>query len=171
MTGVGPGGPKGLREPEPIRSPDASHQQLRAAIVLIRDRLSLHRTPAIRSTIAARRRLRVYRPPACAPELNPAERVRSTRKGDLVSLAAHTAGEPAAAVGNPLTHMRYRILLIDGYLTGTGLPPPLPNRPWSHKVSGGRSSFCGRCRAAQRRQTDTTATAWSMLRRGSQRVV
>ncbi|URM89298.1 hypothetical protein LUW75_03925 [Streptomyces sp. MRC013] len=129
MTGLGPGGPKGLREPEPIRSPDASHQQLRAAIVLIRDRLSRRRTPAIRSTIAARRRLRVYRPPACAPGLDPAEKVRSTRKGDLVDLAAHTADEPAAAVGNPLTHMRYRTLLVDGYPTGTGLPPPLPNRP------------------------------------------
>ncbi|MFF3454658.1 transposase [Streptomyces sp. NPDC002730] len=48
------GEPKGFREPELIRLLNAAHQQLRAPIVLIWDRLSLHRTPAIRSAIAAR---------------------------------------------------------------------------------------------------------------------
>ncbi|MFI6769495.1 hypothetical protein [Streptomyces sp. NPDC050355] len=46
--------PKGFLEPELIRLLDAAHQRLRAPIVLIWDRLSLHRIPAIRSAIAAR---------------------------------------------------------------------------------------------------------------------
>ncbi len=54
---------------------DAAHQQLRAPIVLIRDLLSLHRTPAIRSAIAARRPLLAYQLPAYATELNPVEKV------------------------------------------------------------------------------------------------
>ncbi|MBL1109094.1 hypothetical protein JK361_31675 [Streptomyces sp. 5-8] len=54
---------------------DAAHQQLRAPIALIWDRrLSLRRTPAIRSAIAARCLLRVFRLPAYALELNPSRR-------------------------------------------------------------------------------------------------
>lgn len=53
---------------------DAAHQQ-RAPIVLIWERLSLPRTPAIRSAIATRCCLRVYQLPVNAPELNPVEKV------------------------------------------------------------------------------------------------
>jgi hypothetical protein len=58
------GQPKSFREPELIRRLDAAHQQLKAPIVLIWDRLSLHKTPAIRAAIAARpwQRATNYRP-------------------------------------------------------------------------------------------------------------
>ena len=105
---------------------DTAHQQLQAPIVLIWDRLSLHKTPAIRSAIAARAWLRVYELPAYAPELNPVEKVWSTMKGSLANLAVRTATELTAAVKNRLNRMQYRTGLIDGYFTGTGLPPPTP---------------------------------------------
>jgi putative transposase len=123
------GEPKGFREPELIRLLDAAHQQLQAPIVLVWDRLSLHKTPTIRAAIAARPWLRVYLLPAYAPELNPVEKVWSTMKGSLANLAVRTATDLAAAVKNRLKRMQYRTRLIDGYLTGTGLSPPAPARP------------------------------------------
>lgn len=120
---------KGFREPELIRLLDAAHQQLQAPIVLVWDRLSLHKTPTIRAAIAARSWLRVYVLPAYAPELNPVEKVWSTMKGSLANLAVRTATELTAAVKNRLNRMQYRTGLIDGYFTGTGLPPPTPARP------------------------------------------
>ncbi|MFD1371052.1 transposase [Actinoplanes sichuanensis] len=65
------GDPKGFRTPDLIRLLDAAHQQLKAPIVLVWDGLSAHRTPAMRAATAARNWLRVYQPPAYAPELKP----------------------------------------------------------------------------------------------------
>jgi putative transposase len=48
--------------------------------VLVWDRLSLHKTPAIRAAITARTWLRVYELPAYAAELNPVEKVWSKMK-------------------------------------------------------------------------------------------
>lgn len=50
-------------------------------------------------------------------------------KGSPANLAARTASELTAPVKNHLKRMQYRTLLIDGYLTGTGLSPPSPTRP------------------------------------------
>jgi hypothetical protein len=50
-------------------------------------------------------------------------------KGSLANLAVRTATELAAAVKNRLKRMQYRIGLVDGYFTGTGLSPPTPTRP------------------------------------------
>jgi putative transposase len=50
-------------------------------------------------------------------------------EGSLANLAARTAAELATAVKNRLKRMQYRTGLIDGYFTGTGLPPPTPARP------------------------------------------
>jgi hypothetical protein len=60
---------KGFRQPELIALLDAAHQPLQGADMLIQDRLSLHKTPAIRAAIARRPWLRVYELPAYAPEL------------------------------------------------------------------------------------------------------
>ena len=123
------GQPKGFREPDLVRLLDAAHQQLKAPIVLVWDRLSLHKTPAIRAAIAARPWLRVYLLPAYAPELNPVEKVWSTMKGSLANLAVRSATDLASAVKNRLNRMQYRSGLIDGFFTGTGLSPPTPTRP------------------------------------------
>lgn len=88
--------PKGFREPDLIRLLDTAHQQLQAPVVLVWDRLSLHKTPAIRAAFAARAWLRVYELPAYAPELNPVEKVWSTMKSSLANLAVHTATGLAA---------------------------------------------------------------------------
>lgn len=92
-----------------------------------------HRTadvdpPPIRAAIAARSWFRVYQLPAYAPELNPVEKVWSTMKGSLASLAVRNANELSAAVENHLKRVLSHTGLIDGYLTGTGPSPPAPDR-------------------------------------------
>jgi hypothetical protein len=123
------GQPKGFREPDFIRLLDAAHHQLQAPIVLIWDGLSSHKSPPIRAAVAARPWLRVYQLPAYAPELNPVEKVWSAMKRSLANHGLRTATDLAAAVKNRLNRMQYRPSLIDGYFTGTGLPPPTPTGP------------------------------------------
>ena len=123
------GEPKGFREPGLISLLDAAHQQLSGPIVLIWDRLSLHKTPKIRAAFARRRWLRVYELPAYAPELNPVEKVWSTMKRSLANHGLRTAKALAAAVKNRLKRMQYRPGLVDGYLAGTGLSPPALAKP------------------------------------------
>jgi DDE superfamily endonuclease len=123
------GEPKGFREPDLISLLDAAHQQLSGPIVLIWDRLSLHKTPTIRAAFARRRWLRVYELPAYAPELNPVEKVWSTMKRSLANHSLRAAATLHAAVKNRLKRMQYRHDLVNGYLTGTGLSPPTPIRP------------------------------------------
>lgn len=123
------GEPKGCRESDLIGMLDAAHQQLQGPIVLVWDRLSLHKTPTIRAAFARRPWLRVYELPAYAPELNPVEKVWSTMKRSMANHAVRTATALAAAVKNRLKRMQYRHDLVDGYLAGTGLSPPTPARP------------------------------------------
>jgi transposase len=97
--------------------------------VLVWDGLSAHKSPPIRAAVAARPWLRVYQLPSYAPELNPVEKVWSAMKHSLANHGVRTATGLAAAVKNRLKRMQYRPGLIDGYFTGTGLPPPAPVRP------------------------------------------
>lgn len=120
------GEPKGFREPDLARLLDAAHQQLGGPIILIWDGLNTHKSTLMRALIATRPWLRVYRLPAYAPELNPAERVWSALKRSLANLAARTATALARAVKNRLKRMQYRHGLIDGYFAATGLSPPKP---------------------------------------------
>ncbi|MEV0897205.1 transposase [Actinoplanes sp. NPDC049802] len=120
---------KGFREPQLIGLLDAAHQQLQGPIVLIWDRLSQHKTPAIRAAIARRSWLRVYELPSYAPELDPVEKVWSTLKRSMANHAVRTATTLAAAVKTRLKRMQYRHDLVDGYLASTGLSPPAPARP------------------------------------------
>ncbi|MEV6848501.1 transposase [Actinoplanes sp. NPDC051411] len=91
--------------------------------MLVRDRLSLHKTPTTRAAIAARPWPRVYELPAYAPELNPVDNVWPTIKGSLANLAVN---DLTTAVKNRLKRMQYRTAPIDGYFTATALPPPAP---------------------------------------------
>lgn len=120
---------KGFREPDFIALLDAAHQQLRAPIVLVWDRLSTHKSPPIRAAVTARPWLRVYLLPSYAPELNPVEKVWSSMKRSLSNHCVNTANDLAVAVKNRLNRMQYRTGLIDAYFTGTGLSPPAPSRP------------------------------------------
>jgi len=123
------GEPKGFREADFARLLDAAHQQLGGPIVVVWDGLNTHKSTLMRTLIATRPWLRVYRLPAYAPELNPAEKVWSALKRSLANLATRTATALAHAVKNRLKRMQYRHQLVDGYFAATGLSPPNPARP------------------------------------------
>jgi DDE superfamily endonuclease len=66
----------------------AAHRQLPGGVVvLVWDNLNVHPGPELRAFIAARARLRVFRLPAYAPDLNPVG-------GHLVGAQARRAGQP-----------------------------------------------------------------------------
>ncbi|TWP42235.1 IS630 family transposase, partial [Lentzea tibetensis] len=86
--------------------------------------LQVHVSAAMRVLIAARPWLRVYTLPSYAPELNPVETVWSHLKRSLANLAAGNITHLAGLAKNRLKKMQYTDGLIDGFLKGTGLPPP-----------------------------------------------
>ena len=76
----------------------------------------------MRELLAARKRwLTVFRPPAYAPDLNPAEGVWANVKIGLGNLAAHTVDALADLTRARLKKMRYRTDLLDGVIAETGL--------------------------------------------------
>jgi putative transposase len=71
---------------------------------------------------AARERwLTVFRLPAYAPDLNPAEGVWANLKNDLGNLAACTVDALADLTRTRLKKMQYRPDLLDGFIAETGL--------------------------------------------------
>ena len=118
------GEPKGFREADFAALLDAAHQQLGTLIILIWDNLGGHTSAAMRRLIASRAWLRVYRLPAYAPELNPAEGVWSSLKRGLANLVRGTITDLNQLVKTRLKRMQYVPGLIDGFFAGTGLSPP-----------------------------------------------
>lgn len=114
-------GRKGFREKDFAALPDAAHQQLGGPIVLVRDNSTQHVDAAMRSLIATRSWLTVYRLPPYAPDLNPVEGVWSHLKRSLGNLAAHSTDHLAALVKSRLKQMQYRPALLDGFVAETGL--------------------------------------------------
>jgi putative transposase len=112
---------KGFREPDLARLLDAAHQQLGGPLVLVWDNATAHTDRAMRELIATRSWLTVFRLPAYAPDLNPAEGVWAHLKKSLANLAPHTTDQLAAAARTRLKKMQYRHGLIDGFIAETGL--------------------------------------------------
>ncbi len=98
-------------------------ERLWVPIVLMWDRLTAHKSAAMRRLIATRPWLRVYPLPAYTPELNPVEKVWSAMKRSLAR-PARTA--PAQAVKNRLKPMKYRDGLIRRLLR---FHRPIPTSP------------------------------------------
>ena len=67
------------------------------------------------------RPLRIYRLPAYAPDLNPAEGIWSLLKRAMVNFAAADLDGLVRIVKRKLKKIQYRPHLIDGCLAGTGL--------------------------------------------------
>ncbi len=112
---------RSLSEADYIALLDAVHQQLRAPIVLVWDRLNTHRSAAIRRMIATRPWLRVFLLPAYAPDLNPVEAVWSHVKRSLANLTAGSFTRLETLVRNRLKSLQYRSGILDGFIAGTGL--------------------------------------------------
>ena len=106
---------------------DAAHQQLKAPIILIWDRLNTHRSKTMTAMIDARDWLTVVLLPPYAPDLNPAEGVWSHLKRSLANLAAITVDRLEALVRTRLKRLQYRPAVLDGFVAETGLTlAPLP---------------------------------------------
>ncbi len=121
---------KGFKEPDFAALLDAAHQQLGGNIVLVWDNATQHKDAAMRELLQARSAwLTVFRLPAYAPDLNPAEGVWAHLKKSLANLAACTTDQLAALARTRLKKMQYRPGLLDGFIAETGLainPRPSP---------------------------------------------
>jgi DDE superfamily endonuclease len=118
---------KGFREHDFAALLDAARQQLGGPVVLVWDNATAHTDAAMRKLITRRSSwLTVFRLPAYAPDLNPAEGVWSHLKRGLGNLAPHTTDQLAALAKTRLRQMQYRPGLLDGFIAETGLIPQPP---------------------------------------------
>lgn len=100
----------------------AAHAQLGGPISLVWDSLPEHVCAEMRAWIAARQDwLLVYRFPAYAPELNPAEGVWSNLRTKLFNFTVHGIDELAGLIKSRLKSLQYRPDLLNGFISETGL--------------------------------------------------
>jgi hypothetical protein len=100
----------------------ATHQQLGAPLIWCWDNLNIHLAPQL-ATFATENKewLRIYRLPAYAPDLNPAEGIWSLLKRAMANFAAPGQGHLVRIIKRKLKKIQYRPHLIAGCLTATGL--------------------------------------------------
>ena len=100
----------------------AAHRQLSAPLIWIWDNLNIHLAPELASFAAENQGwLRVYRLPAYAPDLNPAEGIWSLLKRSMVNFAAADLDGLVRIVKRKLKKIQYRPHLI-GRLPGRRRP-------------------------------------------------
>jgi len=100
----------------------AAHRQLAAPLVWVWDNLNVHLAPELASFAAENKAwLRVYRLPAYAPDMNPAEGIWSLLKRSMVNFAAADVAGLVRIIKRKLKKIQYRPHLIDGCLAATGL--------------------------------------------------
>ena len=100
----------------------AAHRQLAAPLVWVWDNLNVHLAPELASFAAENKAwLRVYRLPAYAPDMNPAEGIWSLLKRSMVNFAAADVAGLVRIIKRKLKKIQYRPHLIDGCLGATGL--------------------------------------------------
>jgi transposase len=100
----------------------ATRRNLSAPLVWCWDNLNIHLAPEPADFAEQNKDwLRVYRLPAYAAELNPAEGIWSLLKRAMVNFAAADLDGLARIVKRKLKKIQYRPHLISGCLTATGL--------------------------------------------------
>ena len=100
----------------------ATHRQLAAPLVWVWDNLNIHLAPDLAAFAEQNKEwLRIYRLPAYAPDLNPAEGIWSLLKRSMVNFAAADLDGLVRIVKRKLKKIQYRPHLIDGCLAATGL--------------------------------------------------
>ena len=93
-----------------------------APLVWCWDNLNIHLAPELADFAEENKAwLRVYRLPAYAPDMNPAEGIWSLLKRSMVNFAAADLDGLVRIVKRKLKKIQYRPHLIDGCLAGTGL--------------------------------------------------
>ncbi len=100
----------------------AAHAQLGGPISLVWDSLPEHVSAQMRGWIAAREDwLLVYRLPAYAPELNPAEGVWACLRTKLFNFTVRGIDDLTGLIKNRLKPMQHRPDLLNGFIAETGL--------------------------------------------------
>ena len=100
----------------------ATHRQLAAPLVWCWDNLNIHLDPELAGFATQNAEwLRIYRLPAYAPELNPAEGIWSLLKRAIANFAAANLDYLVRIVKRKLKKIQYRPHLITGCLAATGL--------------------------------------------------
>jgi transposase len=98
-----------------------THHNLSAPLVGCWDTLNVHLAPQLAGFATENKAwLRVYRLPAHAPDLNPAEGIWSLKRS-MVNFAAADVDSLVRIVKRKLKKIQYRPHLIEGCLAGTGL--------------------------------------------------
>ncbi|WTL64425.1 transposase [Streptosporangium sp. NBC_01495] len=119
--------PKGFTVADLQRLLQAAHTQLGGPISLVWDSLPEHVSTQMRAWIAAQQDwLLVYRFPAYAPDLNPAESVWSNLRTKLFNFTAHSIDDLARLIKNRLKPLQYRPDLLNGFIAETGIMIPDP---------------------------------------------
>jgi DDE superfamily endonuclease len=119
--GVGADRRKGFTETDYAALLDGAQQQVAGPMVVVWDNLNTHVSRRIRRLIEARSWLSVYRLPAYAPELNPAEGLWSNLKRSPANLSKQSLDQLTALIKTRLRRMQYRPGLIDGFIARTAL--------------------------------------------------
>ncbi|KOT26889.1 DDE endonuclease [Streptomyces caelestis] len=102
--------------------PTASHQQLGAPFIFVRDDLTVHLDARLRALIGAHDWITAYQLPPYAPDLNPAEGIRALlRRAGRNNTAFTDPDHLRHTLRRPLRALRYRSETIDGCLAPTGL--------------------------------------------------
>jgi transposase len=100
----------------------AAHRELAAPLVWCWDNLNIHLAPELADFARENKEwLRVYRMPAYAPDMNPAEGVWSLLKRSIANFAAADLDGLVRIIKRKLKKIQYRPHLIDSFLAGTGL--------------------------------------------------
>ena len=100
----------------------AAHQELKAPVILVWDRLNTHVSAVMRPFVSSHPGwLTEVRLPAYAPELNAAEGAWAAMKASLGNLAVRDVDQLAAVMKNRLKRIQYRPALIEAFLAQTGL--------------------------------------------------
>ncbi len=100
----------------------ATHRQLSAPLVWCWDNLNIHLAPELAGFAAENNDwLRIFRLPAYAPDLNPAEGIWSLLKRAMANFAAADLDSLVRIVKRKLKKIQYRPHLIDGCLAAAGL--------------------------------------------------
>jgi transposase len=100
----------------------AAHHDLTGSLVWVWDNLNIHLAPELAGFARADKEwLRVYRLPAYAPELNPAEGIWPLLKRAMANFAAAGLDGLVRIIKRKLKKIQYRPHLIDGCLAAAGL--------------------------------------------------
>ena len=99
-----------------------THHNVSAPLIWCWDNLNIHLAPELADFAAENKEwLRIYRLPAYAPDLNPAEGIWSLLKRAMANFAAAGQAGLVRIIKRKLKKIQYRPHLIDGCLAATGL--------------------------------------------------